>query len=243
MPREKAPCQVPLCERSAYARGHCERHYRQLLRTGDVREPVPPVDCAVATCERRAVTRGWCHGHYLRWSRTGDVRADDPLVRPVRDDCSVDGCPRPHKSRGLCETHRWRQRTQGSPAAEQPVRTPTGLGGLSHGYVKRPVPAEDRWLVDGATSALEHRLVMARSLGRPLRPDESVHHRNGDRTDNRLANLELWTRFQPSGARVEDKVTWAYEIIRRYAPTPPCPGGPGAEPGGAHDATLPDYGK
>lgn len=44
-----------------------------------------------------------------------------------------------------------------------------------------------------------HRVVMANYIGRILRPDELVHHRNENKFDNRKSNLEMVSR--PEHAR------------------------------------------
>lgn len=67
----------------------------------------------------------------------------------------------------------------------------------TQGYSK--IKVDDIWI-------LEHRYVMQKHLGRELHKDERIHHKNANRSDNRIENLEVWTihKKDPPGSRVHD---------------------------------------
>lgn len=50
------------------------------------------------------------------------------------------------------------------------------------------------WDGDRQVFTSYHRLVMEQALGRRLPHGAIVHHKNGDRTDNRVENLEIMSR-------------------------------------------------
>ena len=64
----------------------------------------------------------------------------------------------------------------------------------TRGYVEVWKP--DHPMAQKSGYLMEHRLVMAEHLGRMLGPREVVHHLNGDRTDNRIENLELMGKVE-----------------------------------------------
>lgn len=171
--------------------------------------------CHIEDCEGRVLARGWCSSHYQRWLRHGDPLAGGIARLPSGSICKVDDCDRPALGRGFCRMHYMRVRRKGDPI----VGTRSEPAGTVHrGY--RYVHAPNHPMADSARRVAEHRLVMAEALGRSLLPHENVHHVNGDKLDNRLSNLELWSTWQPRGQRVADKVQWAREVLALYGEEP-----------------------
>ena len=68
----------------------------------------------------------------------------------------------------------------------------TAKSGYVFVYIEKPSLFEQMLDKDGYI--LEHRLVMAESIGRPLASTEIVHHKNGVKDDNRIENLEITSR-------------------------------------------------
>jgi hypothetical protein len=164
--------------------------------------------CGFVTCDRPIKAKGLCQAHYKQLLRGSELK---PLRMPAGDSCSFHGCDRQGYAKGLCQAH-YNQRWQGLNLTPIKAR---GSGYLNpKGYRVLSMPDHPNAGSNG--KIFEHVVVMSEAIGRPLTRAENVHHRNGDRSDNRLENLELWSTSQPSGQRVVDKIQWARELLALY---------------------------
>lgn len=154
----------------------------------------------------------------------------DTLIGPAhhsgRNPCRVEGCEKPRAMNGYCSKHGQRVKAHGTHeinpyAAIRGANSPRWKGGRSLdslGYITVKIfPGDPLYTGRSETRGegqriKEHRLVMARALGRPLLPSESVHHINGKRDDNRLENLQLRQGKHGAGVRYRCNTCGSHDV-------------------------------
>lgn len=99
-------------------------------------------------------------------------------------ECYIENCGQPVlvKKYKLCENHYRRMLRNGSPTIH--INQPHGCARTRRvdGYIYITVEGKQ---------VMEHRHFIEQSLKRQLLPTEIVHHKDGDRANNALSNLEL----------------------------------------------------
>lgn len=168
-------------------------------------------------CVSPLFCRQLCRRHYGQARRgvLGNLQLTNYPAKGLT--CSVGGCTRECVAKNLCDAH-YQRKLKGKPLDGPIAKRQPGVWGAwklnTAGYLSRlmTIPGELRQV-----SQLQHRYVMEQSIGRSLLPEETVHHVNGVKVDNRIENLELWSSNHPSGQRVADILKWAHEMIELYS--------------------------
>ena len=215
-------CSFSGCSKAELSGGLCSGHTSQKKRgktLTSLRErqslSVSTDPCVFSGCLRPKASRftELCLSHRRQLQTKGELSPLREYV--IQDKCSFQGCSRGVKSHALCNAH-YQQKMSGKNLTEiRSGRVPEFHERTDkNGYVYLRVH------LDGydkpKRQVLKHRYVMSQHLGRELYDHESVHHKNGDRSDNRLENLELWSSSQPAGQRVVDKLEHYKEFLKQY---------------------------
>jgi hypothetical protein len=166
-----------------------------------------------AKCRHREVAKNWVSRNKQQFNEhQKKYREENRALCNARSRISYWKKPEEYNKK----TKEWYRKTYNIPLDSPNKKKKNGEGYLRpEGYKVITVKGHPN-AYDGHGKIHEHTYIMSQYLNRPLNLGESVHHKNGMRDDNRIENLELWSKAQPPGQRIEDKIKWAIEFLGQY---------------------------
>jgi hypothetical protein len=227
--RQDSECRIEGCNRKPRGKNLCPAHYERLRKFGDLLEQIPvggivreKRKCRIKNCKRPHKGYGLCEAHLERAKKYGDpLRGGNLKLYRQQPKCSINGCSKSTVAKNLCAAHYNRVKKHGDPLADRPLRrmyrdSRDARYTAKSGYVYLYIPGHRMATTIGYVA--EHRLVASEMIGRPLESNESVHHINGIRDDNRPDNLEIWNCAQPAGQRIDQKLQFFTALAEDYVP-------------------------
>jgi len=144
--------------------------------------------CKIEECKKPSKCKGYCSMHCSRYYFTGDpLKTQTGRVHGERSICTMKDCNNVVEGHGYCRKHYMRWKKYGNPNIVKIKHRGWRLNKEGYVVLYRP---KYKWCRKDNT-ILEHRYIIEKKLGRKLKYNEIVHHKNGIKNDNRKENLEL----------------------------------------------------